>query len=755
MGKIFDKKNFDCAEDSTHINEIEMVNCETQIGFTKEHYHKIFFLVLSLFGVILGLILFIDFIIHKLKKLKKKSKNKNFGSMKLFFRILSILDFLSSLYWLISSTALLKVKDIKENALCKPLSFIYVILFIFNLYFISCTLKHFRKLNFDPIDSIYKPKKSLINYLITGLVLTLVCALLALFLGLLGKSPMNTCFINTELHPLSVIVYGIGLILILFTFYQIINGLYFSKMFVNDNIMRTLYVENSIYAAIFCGLHLPMIILFIVTTFRHKNITESDKGLNVFSYFSTILLYFTPSILGILSIYQGMTKLNCLKKKKQKKTLEISNILSPDLSTSLTMDDQYDWLDKHAMKSFMKNILLGIAISIKKSKEIQIPKTFNKNDFADSVKYEVNLQNYNLYGIDSYDVSSEEYLNVKIIDYAPACFSYLRKLEEINIDDMIKSFLPNNNKEGMKKSAGKSGSFFISTDDQEYMIKTLKKDELELIRHSFLNEYIMHIKKNPKSLICRIYGMYSLIQYGGTEIFVIVMRNVIGSLKNNIVAKFDLKGSTINREIKGLDMSKIDNGVMKDVNFNDIEFGILVNNDNNKKINKIAYDDSKFLAKMGLMDYSLFIVKLSLNKEESSMIFGEGIQEKIEQDYMDVLNDKTVMINPNNDKSSLDYTINTVSTKNSFRFKDSKFRYYKQYLYPGLNMGTAYIISIIDFLQSYNFYKIMENTYKTAIKGKKSDVEGGISCVEPKLYSERFINYVRHLTEVKHILTGK
>jgi 1-phosphatidylinositol-4-phosphate 5-kinase len=311
------------------------------------------------------------------------------------------------------------------------------------------------------------------------------------------------------------------------------------------------------------------------------------------------------------------------------------------------------------------------------------------------------------------------------------------------------------NKEGMKKSAGKSGSFFISTDDQEYMIKTLKKDELELIRHSFLNEYITHIKKNPKSLICRIYGMFSLIQYGGTEIFVIVMRNVIGSLKNNIVAKFDLKGSTINREIKGLDMSKIDNGVMKDVNFNDIEFGILVNNDNNKKINKIAYDDSKFLAKMGLMDYSLFIVKLSLNKEESSEIFGEGIQEKIEQDYMDVLNDKTVMINPSNDTSKLDYTINTVSTKNSFRFRDSKFRYYKQYLYPGLNMGTAYIISIIDFLQSYNFYKIMENTYKTTIKGKKSGIEGGISCVEPKLYSERFINYVRHLTEVKHILTGK
>ena len=758
MGNVIDENNFDCKDNkSNKVNEeAEMVDCETQIGYTKDYYHKVIFLILSLLGTILGLILFIDYVIHKIKKLKKQRKNKNYGSMKLFFRILSVLDFLSSLYWLLSSTVLFKMKDIKENVLCKPLSFIYVILFIFNLYFIACTLNHFRKLNFDPIYSIYKPKKSLINYLISGSVLTLVVALVALFMGVLGKSPMNTCFINTELHPLSSIVYLFGLILIIFILYQIIHGLYFSKMFINDNIMRILYIQNSVYAAIFCGLHIPMIILLIITTFRHKNIIESDKGLNLFSYFCTILLYFTPSISGCLSIYQGMIKLNCFKKKKQRKTMEsLSGILSPDLSTSLTMDDQYDWLDKHAMKSFMRNILLGIAISIKKSKEIKIPKKFGKNDFADSVKYEVNFNNYQQYGIDSYDVSSEEYLNVKIVDYAPACFSYLRKLEDINIDDMIKSFSPNNNKEGMKKSAGKSGSFFISTDDQEYMIKTLKKDELELIRHSFLNEYINHIKTHPKSLICRIYGMYSLIQYGGTETFIIVMRNVIGSLKDNIVAKFDLKGSTINREIKGLDMSKIDNGVMKDLNFNDIEFGIMVNNDNNKKINKIAETDSKFLAKMDLMDYSLFVVKLSLNKEESSAIFGEGIQEKIEKDYLDVLNDKTVMIHSGNDTTNFDYTINTVASKNSYRFQDNKFRYYKQYLFPGLNMGTAYIISIIDFLQSYNFFKIMENTYKSAIKGKKSDIEGGISCVEPNLYSERFINYVRHLTEVKHILTGK
>ena len=114
------------------------------------------------------------------------------------------------------------------------------------------------------------------------------------------------------------------------------------------------------------------------------------------------------------------------------------------------------------------------------------------------------------------------------------------------------------------------------------------------------------------------------------------------------------------------------------------------------------------------------------------------------------------MINTNNDINNLDNTINTISSRNSFRPKDDKFKYYKQYLYPGLNFGTVYIISIIDYLQSFNFYKLVEYECKTVFnKGEKTDIQGGISCVNPKLYSERFINYVNNLTKTKYILTGK
>ena len=67
---------------------------------------------------------------------------------------------------------------------------------------------------------------------------------------------------------------------------------------------------------------------------------------------------------------------------------------------------------------------------------------------------------------------------------------------------------------------------------------------------------------------------------------------------------------------------------MKDVNFTNIEGSIMVNNNNIEKIRAITTRDSTFLSNLGLMDYSLFVVKLSLSKQQSIDIFGEGIQER-------------------------------------------------------------------------------------------------------------------------------
>ena len=75
-------------------------------------------------------------------------------------------------------------------------------------------------------------------------------------------------------------------------------------------------------------------------------------------------------------------------------------------------------------------------------------------------------------------------------------------------------------------------------------------------------------------------------------------------------------------------------------------------------------------------------------------------------------------------------------------------KYYKQYLFPSLIPGQAYILAIIDYFQMFNFYKYVESGLKTKFGLKKSKV----SCVDPKTYSKRFINYIIKVTNIKHML---
>jgi hypothetical protein len=68
------------------------------------------------------------------------------------------------------------------------------------------------------------------------------------------------------------------------------------------------------------------------------------------------------------------------------------------------------------------------------------------------------------------------------------------------------------NRTSIKQSQGKSGNFFICTDDNKFILKTITAEELELIRGTFLKKFEKHLKRFPESsLICRIYGLYKMV----------------------------------------------------------------------------------------------------------------------------------------------------------------------------------------------------------------------------------------------------
>jgi hypothetical protein len=216
---------------------------------------------------------------------------------------------------------------------------------------------------------------------------------------------------------------------------------------------------------------------------------------------------------------------------------------------------------------------------------------------------------------------------------------------------------------------------------------------------------------------------------------------------------------------------------MKDLNFNEIEKNIMICQENIDQIRNIISLDSKFLSDSGLMDYSLFLVKITLNKEEAADIFGKNIKQDQDNALKKLFSNK---IN-SNDNNKIENNLNNIDNDNGndknnneiieeeedvsiLKIDDNKdngignihdIKYYKQYLYPSLNEGVGYIISIIDYFQYFNFYKVIEagiiSKFKTGLKKVNNNT---ISCVDPKTYSERFINYVNQLTDISQIIEG-
>ena len=767
MGNVFEVINFECIKNSDNIINKntstipiqlpDAIDCDTIIGYSRNEFIPVVFLVISVIGLILNSILIRDFI----SKINNSNSRKQ-SSMKKLFAVMPVLDSITSIYWIISSVVFWKAERIdKYHESCSALSIIYFSVFTFEFIFINFILIHFRKISLNPIEGILKPGKNLKMYFTVSVLLTLGITGCSIGIKIIGRSPMITCFINTEQSGTNGLIFLIPFMSTLLVIVQVIYDLKCRELFVNDKQVRDAYKTNSMYVLVYSLLHLPMFLLILISSGIDRLI-KSEAGLKEYSFLTTVLSCSIPMITGIIRNCRGFTKLKKVKLIKRQLGKTFASNKDDNRTNSILInnkygpEDEFDWLEKHSMEFFMRDILLSVAHCISESKSygtnIYLHDLEQENESY--IKHQISFDSFKL---DDQTVIQSPFLDVKIVDYAPKIFAYLRNLEKINIDKMAESFLPKNNQKGISESQGKSGSFFISTDDNQYMIKTLRVDEFDLIRKTFLNEYVNYITKNNNSLLCRIYGMYNIILSQGQEILIIVMRNVIGEFKDNIIAKYDLKGSTQNR-VSEFNMEKTDIQTMKDLNFNEFEKGIFISSDNIKIFRSLIKNDSIFLRRMELMDYSLFLVKLTLSKEETNDLFGEEIQQIQEKEFNDLIVGSSI-------KPSLTFTNSLSISDKGFSYSNIKIqerkisikengkqfnnaKYYKQYVFPSLVPGQAYILAIIDYFQMFNFYKYVESTLKTRF-GKEKDK---ISCVDPKTYSKRFINYFNSLTDIKHLL---
>lgn len=99
--------------------------------------------------------------------------------------------------------------------------------------------------------------------------------------------------------------------------------------------------------------------------------------------------------------------------------------------------------------------------------------------------------------------------------YSPTIFHSLRLLCSMQKSDLLKSINPINNAEKItaevdkEKTAGNSGSEILFTSDKRFLIKSMKAEEKALMIQ-IVADYVTHIVKNEKSLIAKIYGIFSV-----------------------------------------------------------------------------------------------------------------------------------------------------------------------------------------------------------------------------------------------------
>jgi len=172
---------------------------------------------------------------------------------------------------------------------------------------------------------------------------------------------------------------------------------------------------------------------------------------------------------------------------------------------------------------------------------------------------------------------------------------------------------------------GKSGSTFLKTVNDQFILKEMSKLELQSFL-SIADEYFKYVetsyKENKPSLLSTILGIYKIDYTGATQssnaYYFMVMKNLFYG--RNITQRFDLKGSVRNRLTETDDPDNTEH-VLMDENLIRIvgDHPLFIHASSKQIINKCVENDSKFLSSISVMDYSLLV---GVDKERQELVLG-------------------------------------------------------------------------------------------------------------------------------------
>ncbi|XP_077161768.1 phosphatidylinositol 4-phosphate 5-kinase-like protein 1 isoform X2 [Paroedura picta] len=163
-------------------------------------------------------------------------------------------------------------------------------------------------------------------------------------------------------------------------------------------------------------------------------------------------------------------------------------------------------------------------------------------------------------------------------------------------------------------SNSKSTANFFLTNDKRFFVKTQSKRETHFLL-SNLSKYLEHLERYPHSLLVKFLGVHSIIVPRQKKKYFIIMQSVFYP-HERIVERYDIKGCELDRWVEAAPEGSQIIMVFKDLNFSG---KTLCLDDQRAWFTHQVELDTRFLKKLGVIDYSLLVAFQPLHEDEQAL----------------------------------------------------------------------------------------------------------------------------------------
>lgn len=419
----------------------------------------------------------------------------------------------------------------------------------------------------------------------------------------------------------------------------------------------------------------------------------------------------------------------------------------------------------HRSYDLMLSLQLGIRYTVGKITPIQ-RREVRASDFGPRASFWMNFPKEGSQLTPSHH--SEDF---KWKDYCPMVFRNLRELFKIDAADYMISICGNDALRELS-SPGKSGSVFFLSQDDRFMIKTLRKSEVKVLLRMLPN-YHHHVRTYENTLITKFFGLHRIKPSSGQKFRFVVMGNMFCT-ELRIHRRFDLKGSSLGRSADKFEIDE--NTILKDL---DLNYCFYLEPSWREALLKQIEIDSRFLESQHIMDYSLLLgvhyraphhlhsliphrqngtadglaivsedaeeeeisnypqglVLIARGSGENSVVVGPHIRGS--RLRASAAGDEEVdLLLPGTARLQIQLGVNMPARAEHIPSEDKTPLFHQVY-------DVVLYLGIIDILQEYNMSKKIEHAYKSLQFDSLS-----ISAVDPMFYSQRFLEFIQKVFPV-------